>query len=82
MNRATYPSRPRGKGKPEVDPEARYRKPDLLNSIIRSQLNLLDTDKITWLSPIAEDGYAEYQDQAFPDQLFISSTITLKSSSF
>jgi hypothetical protein len=34
-------------------------KPDLLNSRIRAQLNLTDTDTITWLSPIAEDGYAE-----------------------
>ena len=46
-------------------------KPDLLNSLIRAQLNLPDTDKITWLSPLAEDGYAEYQDQAFLDLLGI-----------
>ena len=46
-------------------------KPDLFNLHIRTQLNLPDTDKITWLSPIAEDGYAEYQDQAFLDLLDI-----------
>ncbi len=40
-------------------------KPDLFNSLIRTQLDLPDTDKITWLSPIAGDKYAEYQDQAF-----------------
>jgi len=39
-------------------------KPDLLNSLIKIQLNLSDTDTITWLSPLAEDGYSEYQDQA------------------
>jgi hypothetical protein len=38
-------------------------KSDLLNSLIRIQLNLSDTDTITWLSPLAEDGYAEYQNQ-------------------
>jgi len=37
-------------------------KPDLLTSLIRTQLNLPDTDTISWLSPIEEDGYSEYQD--------------------
>ena len=46
-------------------------KPDLLNSLIRTQLNLPDTDNITWHSPLAEDEYAEYQDQAFLDLLGI-----------
>jgi len=46
-------------------------KPDLLNSLIKTQLNLPDTDNITWLSPIAEDEYAEYQDQALLDLLGI-----------
>jgi hypothetical protein len=49
-------------------------KPDLLNSLIRTQINLPDTDKITWLSPIAEDGFAEYQDHAFLDLLDITLT--------
>jgi len=49
-------------------------KPDLFNSLIRTQLDLPDTDKITWHSPIAEDGYAEYQDQAFLDLLDITLT--------
>jgi len=47
------------------------KKPDILNSLIREQLNLTDTDAITWLSPLAEDGYAEYRDQAFLDLLNI-----------
>jgi len=47
-------------------------KPDLLNSLIKIQLNLSDTDTITWLSPLAEDGYSEYQDQAFLDLLSIT----------
>jgi hypothetical protein len=38
-------------------------KPDLLNSLIRTQIDFPETDTITWLSPLAEDGYAEYQDQ-------------------
>ena len=46
-------------------------KPDLLNSLIRTQLDLPETDTITWVSPTAEDGYAEYQDQAFFDLLDI-----------
>ena len=38
--------------------------PDLLTSFTRTQLDLPDTEKIAWLSPIADDEYAEYQDQA------------------
>ena len=49
-------------------------KPDLLSSLIKTQLNLSDTDKIAWLSPLVEDGYAEYQDQAFLDLLNITLT--------
>jgi len=45
--------------------------PDLLTSLIRTELNLPDTDTISWLSPLAEDGYAEYRDQAFLDLLNI-----------
>jgi hypothetical protein len=47
-------------------------RPDLMNSLIRTQLNLSDTDKIKWLSSVAEDGYAEYRDQAFLDLLDIT----------
>ena len=49
-------------------------KPDLLNSQIKNQLNLQETDTITWLSPLAEDEYAEYQDQGFLDLLNIKLT--------
>lgn len=46
-------------------------KPNFLNSLIRTQLDLPSTEKIRWHSPIAEDEYAEYQDQAFLDLLGI-----------
>jgi len=46
-------------------------KPDLLNSPIKTQLNLPNDEEIHWQSPLAEDGYAEYQDQAFLDLLGI-----------
>jgi len=48
------------------------KKPDILNFLIREQLNLPDTDTIIWLSPLAGDGYAEYRDQAFLDLLGIT----------
>jgi len=32
-------------------------RPDLLNSLIRTQLGLPSNEEIHWLSPIAEDGY-------------------------
>jgi len=47
-------------------------KSDLLTSLIRTQLDLPETDTITWLSPLAEDGYAEYQDLGFLDLLNIT----------
>jgi hypothetical protein len=47
-------------------------KPAILNSFIREQINLPETDIITWLSFISEDGYAEYRDQAFLDLLGIT----------
>ena len=46
-------------------------RPDLLTSFTRTQLDLPNTDTITWLSPTAEDEYAEYRDQAFLDLLGI-----------
>ncbi len=47
------------------------KKPDLLNSFIRTQIDLPSDEEIHWLSPLAEDRYAEYQDQAFLDLLGI-----------
>lgn len=46
-------------------------KSDLLNSLIRTQLDLPSAERIRWHSPIAEDGFAEYRDQAFLDLLDI-----------
>jgi hypothetical protein len=46
-------------------------KPDLIDSLIKIQLQLAETEEITWYSPLAEDEYAEYRDQAFLDLLDI-----------
>jgi hypothetical protein len=40
-------------------------KPDLINSLIKIQLQLAETGEITWYSPLAEDEYAEYSDEGF-----------------
>jgi len=45
--------------------------PDVLNAQIINQLNLPETETITWLSPLAADDFAEYQDQTFLDLLQI-----------
>jgi len=42
-------------------------KPNILNSLIRTKLDLPDTDTIPWRSPLVEDEYAEYRDQTFLD---------------
>ena len=46
-------------------------KPGFLNSEINNQLTLQADQSINWLSPKAEDNYAEYRDQAFLDILDI-----------
>jgi len=58
------PQGPQVKGSQKWIQKLVNEKPDLLNSHIRTQLNLPDTDTITWLSPLAEDEYAENRDQA------------------
>ena len=44
---------------------------DTLNEALRSQLRLTDKDSITWLSPLENDEYAEYQGEKFLDKLSI-----------
>ena len=41
------------------------RAPHLLDRALAGPLNFTGSDKITWLSPRAEDDYAEYHDEAF-----------------
>ena len=45
------------------------KKTELINSQIRKNLGLLENEEICWLSPLEEDDYAEYRDQAFIDKL-------------
>ena len=39
--------------------------PEILNCEITAQLEIPTDDRINWLSPLANDAYAEYQDQEF-----------------
>jgi hypothetical protein len=39
--------------------------PEVLNCKITAQLEIPTDDRINWLSPLANDAYAEYQDQEF-----------------
>ena len=50
------------------------RVPHLLDRALPGPLNLRGTDKITWLSPRAEDDYAEYRDDAFLAKIGIDLT--------
>ena len=45
------------------------KKTELINSQIRKNLGLLENEEICWLSPLEEDDYAEYRDQAFIEKL-------------
>ncbi len=44
---------------------------DMLDDDLRRQLELSDKDSITWLSPLEDDGYAEYRDKAFLERLSV-----------
>jgi len=44
-------------------------KPHILDSCIARELDLPEDDRITWLSPLKTEGYAEYFDQASLDKL-------------
>lgn len=48
--------------------------PELLNSKIRSELNLPSNEEILWFSPLKKDEYAEYSDQGFVDLLEVELT--------
>jgi len=45
---------------------------DVVNRQLAVPLGLSETDSIHWLSPLENDDYAEYSDQAFLDRLGIS----------
>lgn len=47
-------------------------KPDYLNLKIKRNLGFQQNEGIQWLSPLADDGYAEYRDQDFIDRLDVS----------
>jgi len=46
--------------------------PSLLDEELRPLLNLSASDEIRWLSPLSEDGHAEYRDKAFLDRIAVS----------
>jgi hypothetical protein len=45
--------------------------PEILNSQIRKNLNLPNDERIEWLSPLEDEGYKEYQDEAFLEKLHV-----------
>jgi hypothetical protein len=44
-------------------------KADMLNEQLRIKLEMFEDEKIEWLSPLKEDDYAEYRDEAFLERL-------------
>jgi hypothetical protein len=49
---------------------------DVLNFHVRQTLHLAANDPIEWLSPIAEDAFAEYYDEAFLERLKVAPILT------
>jgi len=69
-----FPQGPAVKGSQKWIQKLVNETPELLNSEIRSHFGLPTNESITWLSPKAEDAYAEYRDQAFLDLLGLNLT--------
>ena len=44
-------------------------KPEILNTQLRTKLDMSEDEEIKWLSPLKEDGYAEYRDETFLEVL-------------
>jgi hypothetical protein len=47
------------------------RHPEHLEVALRRKLSLRTVDSFSWLSPLEEDGFAEYQDEAFLERIGI-----------
>lgn len=52
------------------------RAPYLIDRAIAGKLGFASTEKITWLSPLTEDDYAEYRDEAFLSRLQVQAERT------
>ena len=65
------PKTPAKKGSQKWIQEVVNNNPDILDAKIKKQLGMPEPEIIAWLSPLASDGYAEYQDQSFLDQLSV-----------
>jgi len=46
-----------------------------LNAVLKQSLELPQSEKIDWLSPLEKDNYAEYHDEAFLEKLRLSAFI-------
>jgi hypothetical protein len=56
------------------------RYPESINCVLAESLELGDSGRVEWLSPLEQDDYAEYRDQAFLDRLGVAAgSVPLKS---
>ena len=67
-----FPQKPGAKGSLKWTQRLVNDRPDLLNDKIIRQAGLPKRGTIEWRSPLANDDYAEYRDQAFLELLDIS----------
>lgn len=60
-----FPQSPSQKGSQKWIQKVVNENPELLDSKIRTDLDLPENEKISWLSPLEEDEFAEYRDKQF-----------------
>ena len=53
-------------------------KPDILNKNIFENLNIQNSERIKWLSPLAKDHYAEFYDEAFLNKVLPGKALNLR----
>lgn len=60
-----FPQFARAKGSQKWIQKLVNRRPELLNLLIKRNLNFPEDEDIQWLSPLEDDEFSEYSDQAF-----------------
>lgn len=73
-----FPQSPSQKGSQKWIQKGVNENPGLLESKIMAELDLPENEKISWLSPLEEDEYAEYRDKQFLERLDVKTEIPLE----
>lgn len=75
MKRVNYPTGKAQRGSQKWIQQLINENFDVMNEMLRENLNLVKDEEIHWLSPLEKDSYAEFYDDAFLEKLDLSPLI-------